>query len=380
MLTVMLSRSGLTSILQVLDRSVNGPIEKGMQQRWSVWMQEQVNRNDSDAVTKSGNLRKPSIGQVLSWLADTIGTISRDLIARAFKYCGITNNLDGTEDDLIYEKGDQGGHDKSFDDEDAMEVEVSEESHLAALSSENDSSNEEEGYPDVMDVEKEKRNVPDHRASAYFKNNIATSLHPATSPSPNKSVKKSIPIAPPPKLPPASKHTHSGTKCQQLLLTAFVKARSVTECAMPDACFSSCSSLSSSASASSSSLEFSITPASPRPSVSSSSSSSSLASSSSSYHDQFSVPRHLRRPPPPENDSDCEWPVATLPASPFGPCPLDSIDQLHCYCGNVTHTVCDGSYLSLLICSSSVDCQCLHLPPLISIQYFLIMFVFCLCL
>ena len=132
---------GLTSVLQPLDRCINGPIEKLLVGSWSVWFEEQESSLDYLARTKGGNLRSPSQGAVLGWLAAAIASLSSnrgDLLSRAFKYCGITNNLDGTEYDMIYEQPETEENDGSKNsssledadqaDHDDMEVDVADES------------------------------------------------------------------------------------------------------------------------------------------------------------------------------------------------------------------------------------------------------------
>ena len=128
---------GLTSILQPLDRCINGPIEKLMVGFWSVWFEGQESSGDYLARTKGGNLRSPPQGTVLGWLADSITSLSSnrgDLLSRAFKYCGITNNLDGTEYDMIYEQPEteeNASKNSRIDDDqddDMMEVDVADQS------------------------------------------------------------------------------------------------------------------------------------------------------------------------------------------------------------------------------------------------------------
>ena len=67
---------GLTSVLQPLDRCINGPIEKLLVGTWIVWFEEQESSLDYLARTKGGNLRSPSQGAVLGWLAAAIASLS----------------------------------------------------------------------------------------------------------------------------------------------------------------------------------------------------------------------------------------------------------------------------------------------------------------
>ena len=129
----------VTSVLQPLDRCINGPIEKLLVASWNVWFEEQESSLDYLARTEVGNLRSPSQGAVLGWLAAAVASLSSNrsyLIFRAFKYCGITNNLDGTEYDMIYEQPETEENDGSknssslenADQADDMEVDVADDS------------------------------------------------------------------------------------------------------------------------------------------------------------------------------------------------------------------------------------------------------------
>ena len=53
-------------------------------------------------LTKGGNQRAPPMTLYLDWVVDAWEGLSRELIEKSFKSCGITNALDGSEDDLIH--------------------------------------------------------------------------------------------------------------------------------------------------------------------------------------------------------------------------------------------------------------------------------------
>ena len=52
--------------------------------------------------TKSGNMRAPSMEVYLKWIVDAWDQLSKDLIIKSFKGCGLANNLDGSEDCKIH--------------------------------------------------------------------------------------------------------------------------------------------------------------------------------------------------------------------------------------------------------------------------------------
>ena len=51
--------------------------------------------------TKGGNLKKPKHDVICKWILEAWNEIPIDMVKKSFKKCGISNALDGTEDDLI---------------------------------------------------------------------------------------------------------------------------------------------------------------------------------------------------------------------------------------------------------------------------------------
>ena len=56
----------------------------------------------SAELTKGGNLKKPGLSTVAQWVLDSWQSIDADMVARSFKKTGISNALDGTEDDALW--------------------------------------------------------------------------------------------------------------------------------------------------------------------------------------------------------------------------------------------------------------------------------------
>ena len=59
--------------------------------------------------TPSGKKRAPSKELALQWINTAWQEIPAEMVMKSFKSCGISNALDGTEDDALYEEETEGG-------------------------------------------------------------------------------------------------------------------------------------------------------------------------------------------------------------------------------------------------------------------------------
>jgi hypothetical protein len=88
-----------------------------MREEWTKWMA----MPDSD-LTLTGRMRRPSISQVCEWVKKSWETVKTETVVKSFKKCGISNRLDGTEDDILFEEN-RGDSSESSDIDSAEEYE-----------------------------------------------------------------------------------------------------------------------------------------------------------------------------------------------------------------------------------------------------------------
>ena len=65
-----------------------------MRASWQAWMHEER------ALTKAGNLKQPTQDPV-NWVSEAWRSIKEDTLIHSFLVCGLSNALDGSQDDLV---------------------------------------------------------------------------------------------------------------------------------------------------------------------------------------------------------------------------------------------------------------------------------------
>ena len=82
--------------------ALNKPFKDEVRKGWMEWM-----ANGIHEFTASGRQKKPSEKLVISWTATARNNIHAEMVESSFLKCGITNNLDGLEDYLLYKNSDE---------------------------------------------------------------------------------------------------------------------------------------------------------------------------------------------------------------------------------------------------------------------------------
>ncbi|CAN0232833.1 unnamed protein product, partial [Pylaiella littoralis] len=89
-LVVMLD-GGLTPVCQPLDRNINKEFKRGFRARYTIWIRDNFGRSGE-------KVSAPSRGLLATWVKEVWEGISERTIRSCFKVCGLTLNLDGSED------------------------------------------------------------------------------------------------------------------------------------------------------------------------------------------------------------------------------------------------------------------------------------------
>ena len=88
---------GLTSLVQPADVSWNKPFKEAYKARYNQWMV-----TGEKSYTPAGNVRAPSKVLCLQWVKEAWSSVSTEVVKKSFISCGISVNVDGSEDQEVH--------------------------------------------------------------------------------------------------------------------------------------------------------------------------------------------------------------------------------------------------------------------------------------
>ncbi|XP_077111701.1 uncharacterized protein LOC143767342 isoform X2 [Ranitomeya variabilis] len=113
----------VTNQLQPLDVSINKPFKAFMREKWNDWMAA-----DHHDLTPAEQLKSPTIPQVCKWVKTSWQSIKDETVVRAFEKCGISNALEGSEDNALCEDSEE--RDTSECEESFLNSQTSDEEYV----------------------------------------------------------------------------------------------------------------------------------------------------------------------------------------------------------------------------------------------------------
>ena len=89
-------------------------MKTALRQKCSQWIS-----SDDHSFTAGGRMRKAELTTICTWVKEAWEELSPDIIIKAFKKCTISNALDGSEDDCVWQdKAESDDENAEFEDDD----------------------------------------------------------------------------------------------------------------------------------------------------------------------------------------------------------------------------------------------------------------------
>ena len=95
---LVITPAGIMSVLQPMDVSINKPSNAQLSEQYERWISDH-----DEELTASGKIKCAPPHIIAHWVSSAWTSIPAELVAKSFKKCCISNALDGTEDDLLWD-------------------------------------------------------------------------------------------------------------------------------------------------------------------------------------------------------------------------------------------------------------------------------------
>ena len=82
-----------------------------MHEEWAKWSEAPTHH-----ITPAGRVKRPSISNVCKWVKNSWQRVKSETIVKSLKKYGISNALEGSEDDILYEQSNssENNHEDDF--------------------------------------------------------------------------------------------------------------------------------------------------------------------------------------------------------------------------------------------------------------------------
>jgi len=91
---------GMTKMLQPLDVTVNKPTKDALRRLWNDWLLD-----GDHTFTAGGRMRTPTLSDVTEWILRIWQELDPAIIKKGFVKCCISNAMDSTDDDVLWQDG-----------------------------------------------------------------------------------------------------------------------------------------------------------------------------------------------------------------------------------------------------------------------------------
>jgi len=99
---------GMTSVLPPMDVYLNKPFKDRLRQQYLTWIADPARE-----LTETGKIKRSAPSEVTRWVSAAWKATPESIIVISFKKCCISNALNGSEDDILWEDD---GEDKDDSD------------------------------------------------------------------------------------------------------------------------------------------------------------------------------------------------------------------------------------------------------------------------